>query len=313
MVQIITGDALDRLRGLPDASVHCCVTSPPYYGLRDYGVDGQIGKEATPDEYIRRLVEIFREVRRVLRSDGTLWLNIGDGYAGSGQGWGGHKRLTDKQQSNRGAMERMARGGKSLTAALPDYKPKDLIGIPWMLAFALREDGWYLRQDIIWHKPNCMPESVKDRCTKSHEYLFLLSKSPRYYFQSLKEPCSFASIQDFQRRRRLNNKSGGADSFKAVRPDLCRSRADYYPADGMRNRRDVWSINTKPCKEAHFAVFPEALVEPCILAGCPEGGTVLDPFGGSGTTGLVAKRNKRNAILIEINPIYVQMAKERVS
>ena len=210
-------------------------------------------------------------------------------------------------------MERMALGGKSLTAALPDYKPKDLIGIPWMLAFALRADGWYLRQDIIWHKPNCMPESVKDRCTKSHEYLFLLSKSPHYYFQSLKEPCSLASIQDFQRRRRLDNKSGGADSFKAVRPDLCRSRADYYPADGMRNRRDVWAINTKPCKEAHFAVFPEALVEPCIFAGCPEGGTVLDPFGGSGTTGLVAQRNKRNAILIEINPLYVKIAKERVN
>ena len=279
---VLCGDAIEQLRTLESDSVHTCITSPPYYNLRDYGVHGQIGAESTPEEYIERLTEIFREVRRVLRPDGTLWLNIGDGYAAK---------------------------------ATAGIKAKDLIGIPWMLAFALRADGWFLRQDIIWHKPNAMPESVKDRCTKSHEYIFLLTKSPRYYFdhEAIKEPCSEANVRDFQRRKTMNNKGRGLGTYEEARPDLCRSREAYMPKDFRRNRRDVWSIPTHPYKGAHFATFPEKLIEPCVLAGSPEGGTVLDPFTGSGTTGVVAKRTGRNFVGVELNPEYQQMAVDRIA
>ena len=284
MVTLLLGDALKQLQILPGESVHTCVTSPPYYRLRDYGVPGQIGMEDTPQEYIDRLVQVFREVRRVLCQDGTLWIVIGDTYA----------------------ARKMKQTG---------CKPKDMLGIPWMLALALRADGWYLRQDIIWVKPNAMPESVKNRCTRSHEYVFLLSKSPKYYFdaRSIREPCSLATVEDFKRRKNLDNKGGKPGTFGAeTRPDLYRSRADYIPKDFMRNRRDVWTVNTGAFPGAHFAVFPEKLIEPCILAGCPEGGTVLDPFAVSGTTGAAAKRLHRNFIGIELKPEYWEMASQRI-
>lgn len=299
---ILLGDAVEQLRTLEPESVNTCVTSPPYYNLRNYGVPGQIGMEDTPEDYIERLVQVFREVRRVLRPDGTLWVNIGDSYATRSSA----KPPTNTRNTN-GHTEKHTPSG---------YKYKDLIGVPWLLAFALRADGWYLRQDIIWNKPNAMPESVKNRCTKSHEYIFLLSKSEKYYFDShaIREPCSRVTIEDFKKRKNLENKGGKPGTFGAeARPDLYRSRADYIPKDFMRNKRDVWTINTGGFRGAHFAVYPEKLVEPCILAGCPAGGTVLDPFTGSGTTGVAAKRLGRNFVETEINPEYWAMATERIA
>lgn len=273
---IYNGDCLDVLKTFPDDCINCCVTSPPYYGLRDYGVDGQIGNENSPDEYVNKLTEVFTEVKRVLKHDGTLWLNIADSWAGSNQG-AGTKNPTAKQASNHGTNYMTKANHVSKLKHIKGCKPKDLIGIPWMVAFALRESGWYLRQDIIWAKGNPMPESVRDRCTKSHEYIFLLSKNRKYYYdyQSIKEP----TVSD-----------------KNV----------------LRNKRDVWNINTKPCKEAHFATFPDSLIEPCILAGCVEGGVVLDPFMGSGTTGMVAKKYGRNYIGIELNKEYIGIANKRI-
>lgn len=295
---IIFGDALDVLKQMPDGIVNTCVTSPPYYGLRDYGVEGQIGLEETPEEYVKKLVSTFREVKRVLRDDGTLWLNIGDSYAGSGKGGAFYPESTlgTKQATNKGTI-----GKPNLQqAVVPQHcKPKDLMGIPWMLAFALRNDGWYLRQDIIWHKTNPMPEPVKDRCTKSHEYIFLLSKSRKYYFDSdsIKEPAKYpndnrGARKDSRRGTECNSMSGKTGKF--------------------RNKRDVWTISTKPCKEAHFAVFPPDLVEPCILAGCPQDGFVLDPFIGSGTTGMVAKTLGRNYIGIDLNSDYKEIQDRKI-
>ncbi len=290
MVKIITGDCRDVLKTLPDGSINCCVTSPPYFGLRDYGVDGQIGLEQTPDEYVAEMVAVFREVRRVLKDDGTLWLNLGDSYSGSGKGPAGNLGKTHNEREI-----------KQTSGIVPDgLKPKDLIGIPWRVAFALQADGWWLRQDIIWAKPNPMPESVRDRCTKSHEYIFLLSKRPRYYFDA------------------------EAIAEKAVHPGVRMATAYTVAAVGTtsttpyggnaketRNKRSVWTVCTQPYKGAHFATFPPDLIKPCILAGCPEGGTVLDPFGGSGTTGEVAAGNGRDAILIELNPAYVKLEHDR--
>ena len=309
---LLTGDALTCLRTLPDTSVDICLTSPPYYALRDYGVQGQIGREDTPEAYVQRLVDVFAEVRRVLKPDGTLWLNIADSYAGSGQS-AGTKHPSKKQYGNRGTRHMLEDGFTSKLLHLQGYKPKDMVGIPWMLAFALRSAGWYLRQDIIWHKPNTMPEPVKDRCTKSYEHVFLLSKSQHYYFAPIREPCSASSLQDFRRRKTLNNKGGGQASFEGIRPDLCRSRTDYYVADGQRNIRDVWSINTKPYRGAHFATFPEELARRCILAGCPAGGIVLDPFMGAGTTAVVALQEQRHYIGVELNPAYVALTEKRIS
>lgn len=318
---VINRDVIDGLRLIPEKFFQCVVTSPPYYGLRDYGTamwnggdpecdhnpqkpdggeradrtlplgrgglykgvcgkcgavreDMQIGLEDTPEEYITKLVDVFREVRRVLRDDGTVWLNIGDSYCANG-GCG-------------------------------NIKPKDLIGIPWMLAFALRADGWYLRQDIIWQKPNCMPESVKDRCTKSHEYVFLLSKSHKYYFDSL-------SIRE-ENVDTYDGKRGTTQSRKkmqsAMRDFSSKEKMEQYSTQG-RNKRSVWTISTKPFKGAHFAVFPEALVEPCIKAGSAVGDTVLDPFGGSGTVGVVAERLGRGSVMVELNAEYIDIIKAR--
>jgi DNA modification methylase len=315
-VEILIDDALERLREMPDASVNCCVTSPPSWGLRDYGVDGQIGLEETPDEWCRRLVDVFREVRRVLRDDGTLWVNVGDSYAGS---WGnqGRKEERGTQRLINGGMITPVLDGRypakqSNTGKIPEgagYKPKDLIGAPWMLAFALRADGWYLRRDIIWHKPNPMPESVTDRPTTAHEYVFLLSKSARYWYDGkaveevgtgLPSGNGFAGRQGGARSTAI---SGGVGSVDRWQPD---------ENSNTRNARSVWSIATKPFPEAHFATFPPELARRCILAGCPDDGTVLDPFGGAGTTGLVADRLRRNAVMIELNPDYAAMARRRL-
>ena len=300
MNKIITGNAIEILKELPDCYADCCITSPPYLGLRDYGVNGQIGLENSVEDYINRLTDIFREVRRVLKNDGTLWLNIGDSYATSNSEYSNCKR-------------------------------KDLIGVPWLLAFALRNDGWYLRQDIIWEKPNAMPESVKDRCTKSHEYIFLFSKKSKYYFnyEAIKEPAvgfnnimpagSKGTLTPNSRLRKGNSRTfrgGGAytkgQSFNNSAEAKRESHGNTDNTTGLRNKRSVWRVATQGYREAHFATFPEKLIEPCVLAGSKEGGIVLDPFLGSGTTAAVAKKHNRGFIGIELNPEYVEMAKRRL-
>lgn len=310
--RVLVDDCVRAMRRLPEGSVNTCVTSPPYFGLRDYGCDGQIGNEATPEAFIDQLVRVFRAVRRVLRDDGTLWVNIGDSYAGSGPSnvWREGSARGDGVIRGDGSTSRRNRNG---VGAVPGVKTKELIGIPWMLAFALRADGWYLRQDIIWHKPNPMPESVRDRCTKAHEYIFLLSKSPRYYFDhaAMKEPAiggQYGAANSFKRENSKRAQAHPGQTVGTHRSD----RADTIP-DGMRNRRDVWSVPTRPFKGAHFATFPPELIEPCILAGCPDGGTVLDPFGGSGTTAGVAVKHGRNAILCELNQDYADLIPARVA
>ena len=294
---VLIGDCIEQMRGIPDQSVHTCVTSPPYFGLRDYGRDGQIGLEPTPEAFVQRLVDVFREVRRVLRDDGTLWLNLGDSYAATTKGSSG----AGKNATNKGTLLE-----DRSWAIPPGLKAKDLIGIPWRVAFALQADGWYLRQDIIWHKPNPMPESVRDRCTKSHEYVFMLSKGPRYYFDSvaIAERSADSSIA------RLSQPTLDQQAGSARVPGKTNGNMKAVGGE-MRNRRSVWTVTTKPYKGAHFATFPPDLIEPCILAGAPEGGTVLDPFGGSGTTGMVAEKHRRNAVLIELNPDYIALAEER--
>lgn len=286
--KLYLGNCLDHLEFMPDNSVNCCVTSPPYFGLRDYGVDGQIGLEQTPDEYVAKMVEVFREVRRVLRDDGTLWLNLGDSYG----------------------------------------KGKQLLGIPWMVAFALQADGWYLRQDIIWSKSNPMPESVRDRCTKSHEYIFLLSKSQRYYYNNdaIREPhtgeAANAVAVGFKEvgQRGINSSvrrgltDGQSTQFSK------KGHSGYFGADGKcllnplgKNKRSVWNVPTQSVKGAHFATFPPSLIAPCILAGCPVAGVVLDPFGGSGTTAGVSLAHGRNAVICELNPEYGELVPDRVA
>lgn len=326
--QILVGDCIEMMRTLPDKSVHTCVTSPPYFALRDYGVDGQIGLEASPREFIDRLVLVFREVHRVLRDDGTLWVNMGDSYATGGRGGGG------SYMAERGDGAWQGKGQASGWRSAPvGWKHKDLMGIPWRLAFALQDDGWYLRQDIIWHKPNPMPESVRDRCTKAHEYVFLLSKSPKYFydFEVIKEPAICGATG----RAATFDRSGNAVSEHVIpgqkyaqhrtRPSApkgsFKGKTEAMAATGqnafravveMRNRRSVWSIATTPYKGAHFATFPPDLIRPCILAGAPRGGLVLDPFGGAGTTALVAMQEGRRSVLCELNPEYAALARARL-
>ncbi len=264
-VQIILGDVRSKLMDIPDEIFHTCITSPPYWGMRDYGHEGQIGAEDDLQDYVKSLVSCFREVRRVLRSDGTFWLNIANTYTSGGRAW------RDSDAKNKGRA-------MSYRPDTPEgLKPKDLIGVAWMVAMALQLDGWYLRSDIIWHKPNCQPESVKDRVTVSHEYLFMFSKSESYYFDQ--------------------------DAIKETTTD----------GKSKKNKRTVWAINTEPCKEAHFAVFPRALARPCILAGAPKGGIVLDPFFGSGTVGVVAIETDRRCVGVEAKSDYVKIAKERIA
>lgn len=296
---ILIGDALEILKGMRAESVDCCITSPPYYNLRDYGIEGQIGLETTPEEYISKLTEIFREVRRVLKNDGTLWLNIGDSYAGSGKG---KKDIHTTNKGNKGSKNNSALQGNFRSA---EIKPKDLIGIPWLLAFSLRADGWYLRQDIIWNKPNAMPESVKDRCTRSHEYIFLMSKSRKYYYD----------IEAIMEEAVTSDRSHPRGSKGTSTPNMGRRKQDEFGNrryTGLkRNKRDVWNISTCGYKGAHFATFPLKLIEPCVLAGSREEGFVLDPFCGSGTVGEAAKIHGRNFIGIEINQQYAEIASER--
>lgn len=356
-------DALTCLRQLEDESVNCCVTSPPYYGLRNYGVEGQLGLERTYQEYVEKLVAVFAELRRVLAEDGTVWLNLGDSYNGGNKGNSGHMKDCYKQSTNVGSLDTRRRDSGTLSparnGACTDLKIKDLIGIPWRVAFALQADGWYLRQDIIWAKPNPMPESVQDRCTKAHEYLFLLTKNERYFFDNaaIQEP---AETNDLRRPytsegawqldgRPPEQRHGGEqrDSWKgsefhtgktadhqlgrASKNRTHKYTAEYEASDteehrtkaGLlkisdiayptRNRRSVWTIPTQPYPDAHFATFPEDLVKPCILAGCPPGGTVCDLFSGSGTVALVAKQNGCKFVGCDINADYIDMAAKRLS
>jgi len=285
------GDNLAVLKTLPDCSVHCCVTSPPYYNLRDYGHAGQIGMERTPEEYVAKLVEVFREVRRVLRNDGTLWLNLGDSYAATRKGSSGKG---GKQQRNEGSVLSDRRA-----VAPSGVRPKDLLGIPWRVAFALQADGWRLRQDIIWAKSAPMPESVTDRCTKAHEYIFLLAKSSHYYFdaKAIEEPAAYAG----------QNRGGSTNRYEQNAAGMDNKQYD------VRNKRSVWTVNPQPYRHAHFATYPPKLIEPCILAGCPVGGVVLDPFLGSGTTAFVAVELGRKFLGIELNPRYAELARNRVA
>ena len=362
MSKILLGDCLEVLKSLEDESVDCCITSPPYYGLRDYGTgtwiggdpncphfrtshfsaknktehknllemkgvadsidkkvcplcgavrkDQQIGLEETPEMYIEKLTAVFHEVKRVLKNDGTLWLNIGDSYWGSGsRGYDFTDKFTDASEIQKGSKGTtdLHNIPKLIGKTDTGIKNKDLIGIPWMLAFALRNDGWYLRQDIIWHKPNPMPESVKDRCTKSHEYIFLLSKKSHYYFdyESIQEDAKPGSKS---RYNYIFNQGKQQESF---RPDGATNTMGMKEWHDKRNKRDVWSVVAKSVREAHFATFPEELITPCILAGCRTGGTVLDPFFGSGTTGRVATKYNREYIGIELNPDYVEISNKR--
>lgn len=355
-VTIHTGDCRDVMRTLPEKSVHTCISSPPYFGLRDYGVDGQIGLEAIPDClgwatgdrcgacFVCVLVDVYREVRRVLRDDGTCWVNLGDSYAAT-------RGSQPPDLGSNSTLSGAARAGNGKGRRVPSmFKPKDLMGMPWRVALALQADGWYLRQDIIWNKPNPIPESVKDRCTKAHEYLFLLSKSPKYYFdaEAIAEPLGLSSIARLSQpglaeqagsdrvpgktngamkavgRRAAGNKTHkqtaayeAGDERLRTKAGLIgfaeRERAKVEAGDlvGTRNKRSVWTVATQPYKEAHFATFPPALIEPCVLAGSPSGGVVLDPFVGSGTTGEVAEALGRDSILIELKPAYAALAKRR--
>lgn len=313
---ILIGDCRQVLESLPSESVQTCVTSPPYFGLRDYGTDNQIGLEASPIEFVAQLVAVFREVRRVLKNDGTLWLNLGDSYAAQGGAHGDR----DDNQTGVGAKRLHIEGSGDKAARRPPYgvKPKDLIGIPWRVAFALQADGWYLRQDIIWHKPNPMPESVTDRCTKAHEYIFLLSKSERYFFdaKAIAEPLAEASIK--RGPVKLGGTKGENYCPEKTDPNFRNGKEQWgremdFSAGGTRNKRSVWTIPTKPFRGAHFATFPPDLITPCILAGSKTGDMVLDPFGGAGTTGLAANRLGRHATLIELNPAYAELAQQRIS
>ncbi|GAF14909.1 adenine-specific methyltransferase [Bacillus sp. JCM 19046] len=307
--QILNGDCLDSLKRLPDNFVNTVITSPPYWGLRDYGMSGQIGLEDTVDAYVTKLVEVFKEVKRVLKDDGTLWLNLGDSYAGSGRG-----RNADGKP-NPGSNHKQSVGqtsGLLNVKTTEQLKPKDLIGLPWRVAFALQADGWYLRQDIIWNKPNAMPESVRDRPTRSHEYIFLLTKSKNYFYdsESIKEIAvhgdpnpprgSNGNIGSVHKGRRDSKPRGsfagkfGKEAFRSIKE--------------KRNKRSVWTVSTKPTKDAHFATFPLDLIEPCVIAGSPIDGIVLDPFFGSGTSGKAALKHNRNFIGIELNPEYIKIA-----
>lgn len=331
--KILNEDCLKGMRKLPDDCIDCCVTSPPYWGLRDYGVDGQLGLETTPEEFVEKMVEIFEEVKRVLKPEGTLWLNLGDSYCNNSQSGGSDPTIG----------ERNLGGSKQPKMKIPiGLKPKDLVGIPWMVAFALRSAGWYLRQDIIWAKPNPMPESVTDRCTKSHEYIFLLSKNQKYYYDqaSIKQPIKDASIQRLAQdvesqdgSDRVPGKTNGPmkavvkipksasfkrEGSKREQPIPNQSKGTHRPdrkeaiLSATANKRSVWTVTTKPYSEAHFATFPPDLIVDCIKAGCPEKGIVLDPFMGAGTTALVARKLNRNYVGYELNKDYIKITDKRL-
>ena len=315
--KIYQGDSLEVLKTFQDECCQMCVTSPPYYGLRDYGVDGQIGLEETPEAYVEKLVEVFREVKRVLKDDGVLWLNLGDSYAGS-HGNGNYPQTNTGMNSESAGFVKY----ESPTKDVPGIKSKDLIGIPWMVAFALRKDGWYLRSDIIWNKPNPMPESVTDRPTKAHEYIFLMSKSQKYFYDAEEIAEDSVDEESYSGRRYSGRRFRGPKTIflrNGYAPKMNAQTFDKGGPEitgktyGKRNKRDVWTVTTKPYKEAHFATFPPDLIEPCILAGSRPGDVVLDPFFGSGTTGEVAQEKGRHWVGIELNPAYVELATKRIN
>ena len=312
-ITIYHGDCVGVLREIPSGSVRCCVTSPPYWGLRDYGHDGQIGLEPTPDEYVANMVEVFREVRRVLRDDGTCWVNLGDSYAAGGTG-GASAVLTLNGGRGVGPSEKIKQGPTITRSAPPGLKPKDLVGIPWRVAFALQADGWYLRSDIIWHKPNPMPESVTDRPTKAHEYIFLLSKSARYFYdadavaEGAKDWSSGGPGTGIKETQHYGAGNGGNSGLASIA-----QRYKDGDAPSTRNARSVWTITTQPFPGSHFAVMPTKLVKPCILAGSEPGDVVLDPFSGAGTVAYVAREYGRRAVGIELNPDYCEIAAKRLA
>lgn len=316
-MSLFVGDAYRLIKRIPDNRINCIVTSPPYWGLRDYGVDGQIGLEQSPELYVRKLVLLFREMRRTLTTDGSVWLNIGDSFYGSGKAHGQTDFSNSKQGTNSGSLVGLTQAKPYSLLKHSSLKPKDQIGIPWRVALALQADGWYLRSDIIWHKPNPMPESVLDRPTRAHEYIFLLTKSPDYYYNhvAVKEDC-VSSDKDKERmknneQRQTSKYEGDVDQRLSGSGSKIKHQATV--GNGIkRNRRSVWTIATSNFKDAHFATFPEKLVEPCVLAGCPKGGVVLDPFTGSGTVGVVAERLGRKFIGFELNEEYAAIARKRL-
>jgi DNA modification methylase len=324
-LDIRVGDCRQLMREMPDESVQCCVTSPPYFGLRDYGHPGQIGQEETPESFVAAMVDVFREVRRVLKADGTCWLNLGDSYNAAGR-TGHGTRIGCKQGTNRASATK----ADNCRPSVADLKPKDLIGIPWRVAFALQADGWYLRQDIIWAKPNPMPESVTDRCTKSHEYIFLLSKSEQYFYdhEAIKEPAECGRLRGSgpmvkpgtgrndstmtgDHRVRPSKKKGDFNGKTEAMADTGQNA--FRAVTDTRNKRSVWNVQTFSYPEAHFATYPPDLIKPCIMAGTKPGDVVLDPFGGSGTTGQVALELGRRAILCELNPEYAEIIYNRTN
>jgi len=296
MIKILQGNCIEQLKNIDDESIQTVVTSPPYWGLRDYGVDNQLGLESTPQEYVKALVGIFKEVKRVLRPDGTVWLNLGDTYVGTGKDDTGDPKALEHRNTKKDPVNNK----------VPGLASKNLVGIPWRVAFALQNDGWFLRQDIIWAKSNAMPEPVKDRCTKSHEHIFLLSKNARYYYDN--EAIKEDSMDIGETNQRFGGNKYGNDKSG----DYLIYSGKKYTDSGKRNKRDVWNIATNGYSEAHFATFPVALPELCIKAGSKEKDLVLDPFAGAGTTGLVADRLGRDAVLIELNPKYVKMIEDRI-
>ena len=317
MISFLQGDVFDKLKELDDNSIDCVVTSPPYWGLRDYGVPGQLGLEPTYQEHIKNIVEFFRIMKPKLKDSATVWLNYGDSYAATINGTKVKDQIKNKVQF---AGKYLIKGDdrtfrdKPFSTIQGFLKPKDLVMIPNRIAIALQEDGWWIRSEIIWHKPNPMPESVRDRPTSAHEKIWLITKSKKYYYDAdaIREPCTESTKQRYKSGWNGNEKrdyvSGKQNHFsKYIGTE--KSKQDALKG---KNKRNVWTITTKSCKEAHFATFPKDLIEPCIKAGCPEGGVVLDPFGGSGTTGIVAKSLNRTAILIELNPSYIEIAKKRI-
>ena len=310
--RILHGDCIQMMKTLPDGCVNTCITSPPYFGLRDYkGGTAEIGCESSPEEYVRKIVDVFREVYRILRDDGTLWLNLGDSYASNGcyiNSWLQKEHNKGKKHLHTNNHERYE-DRKAFRGGEYGIKSKDLMGIPWRVALALQQDGWYLRQDIIWHKPNPMPESVEDRCTKAHEYIFLLTKNPKYYydFDAVKEPVAQSTVSRLAQKN-LPNQIGSTRV-----PGKTNGNMKAVGNSEKRNRRSVWTVNVKGYKGAHFATFPKELIEPCVLAGCPVGGVVFDPFTGSGTTAVVALNNLRNFVGTELNSDYVCLAESRIS
>lgn len=311
--KIYCGDCLEVMRTWPDAFVDCCVTSPPYWNLRDYGIEGQLGLEPTIYEFVEKMMTVFGEVFRVLKPEGTLWLNLGDSYNSGLPGSRNPKRWPKQSRNDHKPSSKPMQ---------PELKVKDLCGIPWRVAFALQASGWYLRQDIIWHKPNPMPESVRDRCTKAHEYIFLMSKNKKYYYDcdAIKEEAVESNASrprmgqgpntQYNQKRRDQDRAGSYGEHGSIKHEASNAgtKTKRFGSDPeMRNKRDVWTVPLAPFPEAHFATFPPALIEPCILAGCPEGGLVLDPFMGSGTTAMVAYENRRNHIGCELNPEYIKL------